>query len=137
MNSIVDVDQFDFERVFLSKQVFDECDGRLDAAVSVFAERVGEKDLTARRRSYLKRRMARDLARVDGLKLYELELVGNKAVIPIGTIRSSHPFPEVAKRTVRRFSGTLMNLELPGWVIREKGGLGGGIALSSLRGVGK
>lgn len=69
------------------------------------------------------------------LQCYELILTGGGGLrLPLAKATSVNPFDEVAKKVFRRFHRTLGKLELPGYFIEDRAGLGKPVCLERLQG---
>ena len=69
------------------------------------------------------------------MQCYELILTGGGGLrLPLGEATSVKPFDEVAKKVFRRFHKTLGKLELPGYFIEDRAGLGKPVCLERLQG---
>ena len=69
------------------------------------------------------------------LQCYEVILTGGGGLrLPLAEVTSVKPFNEVAKKVFRRFHKTLGKLELPGYFIEDRAGLGKPVCLEMLQG---
>lgn len=69
------------------------------------------------------------------LQCYEVILTGGGGLrLPLAEVTSEKPFEEVAKKVFRRFNKTLGKLELPGYFIEDRAGLGKPVCMERLQG---
>lgn len=69
------------------------------------------------------------------LQCYEVILTGGGGLrLPLAEVTSAKPFEEVAKKAFRRFHKMLGKLELPGYFIEDRAGLGKPVCLERLQG---
>ena len=69
------------------------------------------------------------------LQYYEVILTGGGGLrLPLAEVTSVKPFDEIAKKVFRRFHKTLGKLELPGYFIEDRAGLGKPVCLERLQG---
>jgi hypothetical protein len=69
------------------------------------------------------RKRVRQIARIaKKVQAFSLYLVGNGVCVPVSTVVTANGFESACKTALRAFSGTLKNLELPGYAIKEQGG---------------
>ncbi len=136
MIEAAEFDGKDYRSAYLACQALAETAGDMDAAVTIYLERSWWKDAhTARAKRRAKKFIQSSVVKVNSIRRYEV-LLTHEGFDPMKVCEceSALPWGEVARRVYRRFVGTLRRLELPGYQIQDRAGLGAPIPLEQLQG---
>ena len=132
----IDVDGKSYAAELAIYALYKEHSFDIPATVKAFLETTGWRDVDtprAQKRAIKVVQRAVEIGRK--LQRYEVILTGGGGLrLPLAEVTSAKPFEEVAKKVFRRFHKTLGKLELPGYFIEDRAGLGKPVCLERLQG---
>jgi hypothetical protein len=138
MSDVINFDGHDFRTERKAVEAFEAAGGDMEEAVTVYLGLSsvlwcdkGSKRARIRAEKVIHR--ARKV--IASIKQYDVVLVvKGGGEIPVCSCSSTKPWEYVAKKVVRLYGGTLKKLELPGYLIADRRGVGIPIPLEQLQG---
>lgn len=138
MSEVINFDGHDFRPERKAVEAFEAAGGDMDSAVTVYLglESVLWRDKDSKQaRIRAEKVIARARKVVASIKQYDVVLmVKGGGEIAVCSCQSTKPWEDVAKKVVRLYGGTLKKLELPGYLVADRRGVGLPIPLEQLQG---